>query len=311
MDLSFIIPCYNEAENLPDFLAAVTSCMDGTGISYELVFVDDGSSDASRGLLRRFSQERREVRYVSFSRNFGKEAAIYAGLEHVRGDAVCIIDADLQQDPKTALEMYGYLQEHEEYDCVAAYQEDRHEGRFLGFCKRKFYKIFNKMGTVDLPVNMSDFRVFRRAVAESLVKMPEVFRFSKGLFAWVGFNTYPFPYTANARTKGKSTWSFWHLMHYGIGGIVSFTTAPLKIATFVGSVVAIAAFIYIIRVIIEKLAFGIVIPGYPTLISVVLFLGGLQLIVLGIIGEYLARVYIEGKHRPIYIARESSDDYNA
>lgn len=312
MDLSFIIPCYNEEGSLPEFIRATSACLDPTGIAYEFVFIDDGSSDGTLGVLRNASANPpAPMTIVSFSRNFGKEAGIYAGLEHAKGDCLCVIDADMQQDPKLALEMYRKLQEDDEYDCVAACQTNRKENAFIRGCKRTFYHMFTKVGNLQAYENASDFRVFRRNVADALLSMPEYFRFSKGLFAWVGFKTYPYPYTPNERFAGKSKWTFWALVRYALDGLVSFSTTPLKIATYMGLFSSLAALVYIIAVIIERYTRGIDVAGYPTIVSLILIFGGLQLFVLGIIGEYLARDYIEGKKRPIYIAREvisTSDD---
>lgn len=306
MDLSFIIPAYNEALCLEAFYAAMGQAIASARVgSYELLFIDDGSVDGTLAHIKKIAAEDPHVSYVSFSRNFGKEAAIFAGLEHASGDYLCIIDADLQQLPETALGMYAYLISHPEYDVVAAYQEQRQESRFMRFCKRRFYRMFNHSGEMDIPLDMSDFRVFRRSVAMALVDMPETLRFSKGLFAWVGFNTYPYPYTPDERLAGKSKWSFRSLMEYALNGIISFTTMPLHVTIWVGAFIAFAALVYLIYNIFEVVALGVITPGFPTLICVVLLLGGLILLVLGIIGEYIARIYLEGKHRPIYLARET------
>lgn len=306
MDLSFLVPCYNEELCLSAFHAAATKALSEEHMeSYELLFVDDGSSDGTLGIIKGLAETDPHVSYVSFSRNFGKEAAIYAGLEHASGDSLCIIDADLQQQPSDAIAMYRYLMAHSEYDVVAAYQKERRESPFMRFVKKRFYRTFNHSGEMSIPEDMSDFRVFRRTVATSLLSMPETQRFSKGLFAWVGFRTYAYPYIPDERIGGSSKWSFFKLLDYALNGIISFSTAPLRIIIYIGVVVAFFALIYLIWNLVEVIVRGIITPGFPTLISVVLLLGGLVLVVLGIIGEYIARIYLEGKHRPIYLARES------
>jgi len=306
MDLSFIVPCYNEELCLEAFHTAATEAFASAGItSYELLFIDDGSSDGTLRVIKGLAARDPHISFVSFSRNFGKESAIFAGLEHASGDTLCIIDADLQQLPSTALDMYRYLLDHPEYDVVAAYQQERHENRFMRFCKRRFYRMFNHSGEMEIPLDMSDFRVFRRSVAVALQSLPETMRFSKGLFAWVGFNTYAYPYVASERTAGSSKWSFRKLMAYALDGIISFSTMPLRFAIYIGVLMALIALVYLIYNLIEVLVRGIITPGFPTLICVVLLLGGLILSVLGIIGEYIARIYLEGKHRPIYLARET------
>ena len=316
-DLSLIVPCYNEQGNILPFYDLARKTLDGTGVRYELVFIDDGSADgtleALKSLCERTGEDApagdRAVQVISFSRNFGKESAIYAGLQNARGACLGIIDADLQQDPAIALEMYRYLQDHSDCDMVAAYQEQRREGALLGWFKRVFYRTFNATADeISLPPNMSDFRVFRRIVADALLQMPEYLRFSKGLFSWVGFKMHAMPYTVRQRHEGKSTWSFPRLMKYAMDGILSFTTWPLKMAKWIVGISFVAAFLYLLYVlVVDYLIRGIAIPGYPTLVCLILLFGGLQLLVLGIMGEYMAREYLEVKRRPIYLTRERYD----
>lgn len=305
MDLSIIVPCYNEEANLPLLFSAVDSAFSGQGIAFELVLVNDGSSDGTSCALHELpvpSTCQRSV-VVDFSRNFGKESALLAGLQHVEGDCVAIMDADLQQPPATLLEMYRMLQANPHADCVAAYQEHRREGALLRFFKTSFYKVFDATSKLDIPPDASDFRVFRSSVAQALSSMPESFRFSKGMFAWVGYETLSFPYTPAQRAQGESKWSFRKLLSYGLGGVLSFTTFPLKIATLVGALATLAGLLLLIEVIVESVVNPAVPSGYPTLMCVMLILGGLILGTLGIIGEYIARIYIETKHRPAYIAK--------
>ena len=305
MKLSFVVPCYNEAENVAAFQAAVIKAFDGCGYDYEIVFVDDGSNDATFHELRKLhSNEFCPVKVISFSRNFGKEAALFAGLKHVTGDYVSLIDADLQQNPAIVRQMVDILENHEEYDVVAAYQDRRNEGKVLSFFKKSFYSIINKLSDITMKSDASDFRTFRRSVAESIVCMGECHRFSKGIFAWIGYNTYFIPYIAQPRVAGKSKWSFWKLLNYAIEGIIGYSTKPLRIATFLGGFTAFAALIYLVIVVLQKLIIGIDILGYATIIVLILLLGGMQLFCIGIIGEYVGRTFEQSKDRPIYIAKE-------
>ena len=309
MKLSLIIPCYNEEGNVQPMYEKVVSTFSGKVDSYEFVFVNDGSSDATAAKLKKIYQSAEQpVKVVNFSRNFGKEAAIYAGLQHVSGDYISIIDADLQQDPAYVLQMVDFLEEHEDYDSVAAFQEERKESAFMVKTKNAFYKIINKISDTEFVSGASDFRTFRSRVKDAILQMSEYHRFSKGIFSWVGFQTYYMPYNVDDRLTGTSKWSFWKLMKYAIEGIVAFTTVPLKLSTWIGSLTSLAALIYIIVVIIQKLACGIDVPGYATIVVLILFLGGMQLLALGIIGEYLSRTYIQSKNRPIYLAREVLDN---
>lgn len=310
IDISIVVPCYNEEKNVELFYNETTKLFDSTNYSYEIIFVNDGSSDNTYNKLKEITEKTgKNIKVVNFSRNFGKEAAMYAGLKETIGDNVSIIDADMQQDPKYILDMLNYLNEHNEYDAVAAYQEKRKESSVLTFFKNTFYKLINKISDTNFTQGASDFRTFRRNVVEAILSLGEYYRFSKGIFSWVGFNTYYMPYEVKERAHGSSTWSFWKLFKYAVEGIVAFTTAPLRIATFIGMFTAICSIIYLIIVVIQKLVFGIMIPGYATIVTLILFLGGMQLFSIGIIGEYLARLYIENKRRPIYIAKNIID-YN-
>ena len=277
-------------------------------INFEMIFVNDGSSDGTMRQLEAIAGRAHcHVRVVEFSRNFGKEAGIFAGLHHAAGEYTVIMDGDMQQSPQVVLEMYDYLEANADTDCVAAVQEQRSEGAVLTFFKRSFYSIINRASSVDFVSGASDFRMMRRPVVDAILEMSEYYRFSKGIFSFVGFNTHYMPYVARPRGSGKTKWSFWGLFRYAIDGIVGFTTAPLRFTTWVGSALSIAAFLYLLVVIIQKLFLGNDPPGYPTIVSLILLLGGLQLLAIGIIGEYLGRTYIETKHRPIYIERRVID----
>lgn len=305
MKLSLVVPCYNEEDNVKDFHNTVEEVFKNKKISYEIVFVNDGSNDHTLRELKDICEySAQNIKIVSFSRNFGKESAIYAGLKNSIGDYVSVIDADLQQRPEYVLEMVNYLEENPDVDTVVAYQDKRKEGKILSFFKRNFYRIINRTSEIEFVNGASDFRTLRRTVVEAILEMNEYYRFSKGIFSWVGFNNYYMPYEVAERTKGDSKWSFWKLWKYAIGGIVSFTTAPLRLATILGCGLSLFSIIYLIIVFIQKIFFSIVIPGYATIVILILLLGGIQLFCIGLIGEYLARTYVEVKNRPIYIAKE-------
>lgn len=305
MKLSLIVPCYNEQENVERFFNACESAFKNKIESYEIIFINDGSGDNTWHELKKlYSLKTSNIKLINFSRNFGKESAMYAGLKAACGEYVTIIDADLQQRPELAAEMVEFLETNEDYDCVAAYQQKRCEGKLMSICKNMFYKIINMVCEIDFKSSASDFRTLRKNVVSAILEMKEYYRFSKGIFSWVGFNTYYMPYDADQRTAGSSTWSVGKLIKYACEGFVSFTTFPLKIATFIGSLLSVCSLIYMITVIIQKLCFGNDVPGYPTIVVLILLIGGIQLITLGIIGEYIAHIYIEGKRRPIYITKE-------
>ena len=308
--ISLIIPCFNEEESLPLFYPEATSVLRQMNCDYELIFVNDGSRDRTLEILKELSEKDPHVIYLSFSRNFGKESAIYAGLHYASGSYISIIDADLQQDPEIVRNMVNILEEKPDIDVVAAYQAQRHEGKLMSWCKDRFYKFINRLSEVDLRENASDFRTFRASVQKALLDMPEYFRFSKGLFSWVGFETEYIPYEAAERFAGTTKWSFTKLLKYAMEGIISFSTLPLQLATFFGAIVSAIAIIYGIVIIAQTLITGIDVPGYATTIVVVLFLGGVQLLVMGILGEYLAKTYIQGKHRPVYIAKNVLEKKN-
>ena len=311
MKLSLVVPCYNEAENVAAFQDAVIGAFDGCGYDYEIIFIDDGSRDATLHNLRKIhSAQKCPVKVVSFSRNFGKEAGLYAGLQHASGEYISLIDADLQQRPEIVRDMVKILDEQPEYDVVAAYQDRRGEGKVLSFFKKSFYTIINKLSDVTLQPDASDFRTFRSSVRDSILDLAEYHRFSKGIFAWVGYNTHFIPYTACERAAGTTKWSFWKLVNYAIEGIIGYSTAPLRLATVLGCAAGITALLYLIWVIVEKLVWGIAVPGYATIIVLILFFGALQLFCIGIIGEYVGRTFEQSKGRPIYVAKEVLDYEN-
>lgn len=303
--LSVIVPCYNEEDVIERFFDAAAAALSSIE-SYELIFVNDGSRDATLEKLKKLFQSRKDVcmRILDFSKNFGKEAAMLAGLKAAEGEYVAIIDADLQQRPEILCQMAGILDSEPEYDCVAAFQQQRKENKLIKGIKGLFYKIMNRASSVELKDGASDFRMFRRAMVESIVQMPEYHRFSKGIFSWVGYRTKYIPYDVQTREGGESKWSFRSLFHYAVDGIVSFTTAPLKLATVIGTVMFFVSIVYIAVIVIEKLFFGIAVAGYASIVALILLFGGLQLLCIGIIGEYIAKIYEQVKNRPVYIIKK-------
>lgn len=305
MKLSLVVPCYNEADSVALFQEAVIQAFQDCGYDYEIVFVDDGSKDATMHNLRKLHNEQKcPVKVVRFSRNFGKEAALYAGLKCCSGEYISLIDADLQQRPEIVRDMVRILDEDNRYDVVAAYQDRRNEGKILSFFKKGFYALINKLSKVKLQADASDFRTFRRSVAESILELKEYHRFSKGIFAWVGFETCFIPYTACKRVAGTTKWSFRKLFNYALEGIIGFSTAPLRLSVYLGFFTALAAAIYLVVVLLEKLISGIPVPGYATIIVLILLLGSMQLFCIGIIGEYVGKIFEQSKERPIYVQKE-------
>ena len=304
MKLSLVVPCYNEEGNVEKFLSETNRVFEGKVESYEFVFVNDGSRDGTYQKLKGLYESNDNVKVLTFSRNFGKESAIYAGLSHAEGDLVCLIDADLQQRPEVVLEMLEHLEADPELDCVTAFQEKRRENKLISGVKSLFYKLINKVSDVDFVNGASDFRLMKRSMVDAILSMTEFHRFSKGIFSYVGFNTKYIPYKVAARESGETKWSVWKLFKYALEGIFAFSTMPLKISTFVGFISSFASIVYLIVVVVQKLAFGIAVPGYATLVVLILLLGGIQLFALGILGEYIARMYVQTKHRPVYILKE-------
>lgn len=305
MKVTLVVPCYNEENNVELFYQVAEQAFLSQDFTYDIVFVNDGSRDNTYAKLKMLFQTHPDkVSVVNLSRNFGKEAAILAGLKRATGEYVSFVDADLQQRPEIVVKMVKYLEEHTEYDVVAAYQERRIEGKLMSGVKNLFYTLINKVCDIELYAGASDFRTFRRTVAEALISMPEYHRFSKGLFSWIGFNTHYLPYVAEARNAGETKWSVKKLVKYALEGFISFTTFPLRFATYLGMVVSLCAVLYMLFVIIKTLAMGETVPGYPTIVTLILFLSGVQLLILGILGEYLARIYVQGKNRPVYIEKE-------
>lgn len=309
MKLSLIVPAFNEEENIENFQNAVIEAFKDCSYSYEIIFINDGSVDGTFEKMKKLFYEKKcSIKVINLSRNFGKESAIYAGLNEASGEYITIIDADLQQRPEIVLDMVSILEQNKDYDVVAAYQDRRGEGRILSFLKKIFYKTINFLSDVNFKADASDFRTFRRSVSNSIIELEEFHRFSKGIFSWVGYNTYFIPYTACDRVAGKSNWSFFKLVGYAIEGIIGYSRKPLRIATLMGMLTGIAAILYSIVVILQKIVVGIDVPGYATLIIIILFLGAIQLFCIGIIGEYVGRTFEQSKNRPVYIIKEILDD---
>lgn len=299
MDLSIVVPCYNEEGNVELFYEEVQKVFKGKKIKYEIVFVNDGSSDNTLNRLTDIvNQKKQNIKVINFSRNFGKEAAMYAGLKEAEGELVTIIDADLQQRPELILRMIDILNENEQFDSVAAFQEVRKEGKVLTFFKDTFYKVINSMSTVPFVQGASDFRTFRKKVVDSILELSEYHRFSKGIFSFVGYNTYYLPYEVEERNSGTSKWNFFKLFNYAIDGIVAFTTSPLRVPFYISIVTFLVGFIYFIVALFKGVS------EFTVILLVMLFLFSLLFMVVGVIGEYLSRTYMQVKQRPIYIVKE-------
>lgn len=304
MDITILIPCHNEEKNILPLMKEFNNTFP-KDLKIEYIFINDGSQDNTLNVIKEIIKKgENNIKCLDFSRNFGKESAIYAGLNKSTGKYTAIIDADLQQHPKYILEMYNYIIKHSEYDCITCYQEKRKEGKINIFLKKIFYHFINKISDIEFYENASDFRLFNKKVRNSLLELKEYYRFSKGFFSWIGYNTYYMPYKVEKRKYGKSSWSITSLFKYAIDGIIGFSISPLKIATIIGLISFLGSLLYLIVVIVQKLTVGIAISGYATIVCLILLFGGLQLIFTGIIGEYLGRVYIETKRRPIYIIKD-------
>ena len=302
--LSIITPCYNEEATIHYFYEETKKYLDTMDVEYEIIFVNDGSKDKTIEECLKVKEKDQNVKILNFSRNFGKEAAMYAGLNEAKGDLVVIMDTDLQDPPKLLPEMYNILQSNE-YDSVATYRVNRKgEPPIRSFFARMFYKMINKMIDVEIVDGARDYRMMKRSMVDAIISMNEYHRFSKGIFAWVGFNTKYLEYENVERVAGETKWSFWKLFKYAIDGIVGFTTLPLRLATFTGIFVSMFGFLYMLYIVVKALVFGDPVAGFPSLIVIIALLGGIQLLFLGIIGEYLAKTYMETKKRPIYIIKE-------
>ena len=301
--LSVVVPVYNEDAVLPEFHRRLTAVLDALAVPAEIVYVNDGSSDATKAKLTALRDADARVALVDLSRNFGKEIAMSAGLDHAQGDAVVVIDADLQDPPELIPDMVRVWRDG--FDVVLMRRRSRAQESWLKRATaRAFYRTIGRMGTIDIPADVGDFRLLSRRAVAALRRFPERSRFMKGLFAWIGYPTREIEYDRDGRHAGESKWNYWRLWNFALEGITSFSVVPLKAASYVGFLTALAAFAYGVFVIGKTLLYGDPVRGYPTLIVVVLFLGGLQLMALGIIGEYLARMFIEVKQRPLYLVQQ-------
>ena len=306
--VSIVCPCYNEEPMLPIYYEAVKRLVFDrlTAYDFELILVNDGSRDGTLAIQRALAKQDARVKYVSFSRNFGKEAAMYAGLKNAKGDFICVMDCDLQDPPEMIETMLKRLEE-EGCDCVATRRVTRKgEPRIRSAFARAFYRLINRISDTEFVDGARDFRMMRRCVVDAVLELTEYHRFSKGLFMWVGFDTVWIEYENVERAAGETKWSFWKLAAYAIEGIVSFSTVPLRIATVAGSLVSAFALVYMVVRVVIALIWGNPVAGYPSLLAITLCLGGVILLALGVIGEYVARTYMQSKRRPIYIQKESN-----
>ena len=315
MLLSIVVPCYNEQEALPYFYKEICRVAEemkaSHGADFEFIFVDDGSRDNTLAIARELHKQDERVRYISFSRNFGKEAGILAGLEAAKGDYVAMMDADLQDPPALLPQMLDALLE-EDYDCAATRRTNRKgEPPIRSFFARMFYKIINKMSDADIVDGARDYRLMRRRMVDAILALPEYNRFSKGIFGWVGFKTKWLEYVNVERVAGETKWSFWKLFLYSLEGIVAFTTAPLALASLMGIAFCALAFVMIVFIIVRTLLFGDPTSGWPSLVCIIFLCSGVQLFCMGVLGQYLAKTYMEVKRRPVYIVRETEADAEA
>ena len=314
--ITVVVPCYNEEESLPIFYEEMervrkqdfNNSETEQEIEFEYIFVDDGSKDGTLNEMKQLSQKDSKVRYISFSRNFGKEAAILAGLDASTGDLVTLMDVDLQDPPSLLRKMYDIIKK-EGYDCVATRRKNRKgEPPVRSFFARMFYKIINKMSDIEMVDGARDYRLMSRKVVNSIISMREYNRYSKGLFTFVGFKTKWISYENIERVAGKTKWSFWKLFKYALEGITAFSTAPLIFSSIIGLLFCLVAFLLIILIIVRTLVFGDPTSGWPSMVCIIFFVSGVQLFSLGIIGQYMSKSYLEIKHRPIYIIRETEKD---
>lgn len=307
MTISVIVPCFNEEESIPLFYQAMETVRPQTGERFEYIFVNDGSRDRTLDVLRELSQQDAAVHYLSFSRNFGKEAALYAGLQHATGNYVTVMDVDLQDPPELLVEMKQMLDQNSDLDCVGTRRTTRDgEPPIRSFFARLFYKLINSISQVEMVDGARDFRLMRRPMVDAILEVSEYNRFSKGIFAWVGFKTKYLEYKNVERVAGETSWNFWSLFKYSIEGIVNFSDAPLSIA-FVGGILSwILAFILMVIIVVRTLIFGDPTSGWPSMMTIILFLGGFELLTIGILGKYIGKIFMETKRRPIYVIKEKS-----
>lgn len=306
--VSLIIPCLNEADGLLEFDKEINSVMSHLlDYCFEIIYVDDGSTDDTLKIIRKLSEEQSAVKYISFSRNFGKEAAMYAGFCNATGDYVAVMDADLQDPPAILPEMLKII-ESGEYDSVATRRVTRKgEPVIRSFCARQFYKLINKISDADVVDGARDYRLMTRDMVDAIIAIGERNRFSKGIFGWIGYRTYWYPYENVKRAAGETKWNFWKLLKYSVQGIVDFSDAPLAVASWFGISCTGISFMALLFIIIRKLIFGDPVAGWASTVCIIVFIGGIQLFCLGVIGQYIGKTYTETKKRPHYIIRDSSE----
>ena len=307
--LSIIVPCYNEEKTIPLFYKEITKTAQKMDyLIFEFIFVNDGSRDLTLNILKKLNKKDKRVKYISFSRNFGKEAAMYAGLEKSTGDYVTLMDADLQDPPSMLEEMYKYINE-EDYDCVGTRRVTRKgEPVIRSFFARQFYKIINKLSDIEMVDGARDYRLMTRQMTDAIINLKEYNRYSKGLFSFVGFKTKWLEYENVERVAGETKWSFWKLFIYALDGITAFSTKPLIISAILGFLFCIISFIMILVIIAKTLIYGDPVSGWPSMVCIIFMVSGIQLFCIGIIGQYLSKTYLETKNRPIYIVKECSDE---
>lgn len=306
--ITIVVPCYNEEQALPLFYQEITRvAQEMAPVDFEFLFVDDGSKDNTLPVLRSLAEADKRVRFLSFSRNFGKEAGMLAGLQHAKGDFVALMDADLQDPPSLLPELYHAVTQ-EGYDCAATRRTTRQgEPPIRSFFARQFYRLINRISDADIVDGARDYRLIRRSVVNAILSLGEYNRFSKGIFGWVGFKTKWVPYENVERVAGETKWSFWKLFRYSLEGIVGFSTVPLAMASVLGVVLCLAAAVAILVIVVKTLLFGDPVGGWPSMMCAILFLGGVQLLSIGILGQYLAKTYLETKKRPVYLVRETEE----
>lgn len=304
--LTLIVPCFNEQEALPFFYKEAISVLKNLNYEYELLFINDGSKDNTLNILKDFADRDACVKYISFSRNFGKEAAMYAGFCNATGDYVAIMDADMQDPPDLLPEMLKLI-ESGEYDSVATRRVSREgEPPIRSWFARRFYSLINKISDADIVDGARDFRLMRREMVDAIVAMGETNRFSKGIFGWIGFRTYWLPYENRERVAGTTKWNFWGLCKYAIDGIINFSEAPLSIASWFGIIMTAIAFIFLLFIVVRRLVYGDPVAGWASTICIIVFIGGIQLFCMGVMGQYIAKNYSESKHRHHYIVSETN-----
>lgn len=309
MTISVIVPCYNEEESIPLFYEAMEIIRQQMQEEFEYIFIDDGSKDTTLATLRNLHKNDASVKYYSFSRNFGKEAALYAGLKKATGDLITVMDVDLQDPPEMLIRMKELLDKDGDLDCVGCARTTRHgEPPIRSFFAKLFYKLINRISNIEVVDGARDFRLMKRQMVNAILEVTEYNRFSKGIFTWVGFRTTYLPYENVERVAGQTSWNFWSLLSYSLEGIVNFSDVPLKISSYVGLISCCLSFMMIGFVVVRHVLFGNPVSGWASTVSLILFMGGLQLFSVGILGRYISKIFMETKKRPLYLIKEASSE---